>query len=1035
MNTRNIVETNIFLIFLTVTMSSYAISSVEANSLNIKKSVVGAFADEVKAVYPGEEITYRIHFDNNDNDFRATGITIVDYLPEQLSFVSADYDQVLGHYDADTHTYMWRYPAMQPGDATNVNITAKVKPDVLPGTTITNVAMIDSEQTSEATSSVDIITSSIIPIGLSKSVVGNYDKVYVGEEVTYSIRFCVNISQPVINVSVVDSLPQDLSFVKADGDGIIGYYDEITHTYTWVYSCILPGELVELEITAKVNQDVALGKTITNLATISSDQTLPRTASVDIITDMGDMEVEGLQIIPETIRRNDAITEITAVLIFPEGISREDIGEDPLVLFPGDIEASEQIIEEIDGKVKITAVFDEDAFCDAIASYGQVAVEIVGKFTSGSSFLGQTTITIIQAEDISDYISYIFIKQVWDHGDPTDSNDSMYEFNLEIYAYGDMAINMDADVASIEFLTPAGNNFHIPKELSQWSDNIWTSYEYNEEEHWPDFWFRDTRWEYRARFSDVADLQAYGDGEYTITLHYKSGNQSQTTAWFGMPGTEESIPQPTQEPIIIFPLPNQVVESPVAFSWESCTDVNASDIWIELEGKSNGGYKEDGFDLDKTSWGPVYLANGRWEITLDFENWSNIFSNNDGIGVIPAKYSRSRYEFTVATPPTNNYEVWGGETFIYDDHTTIDEDFLLRGYWSLDELQANGYVKLGESDGQTATFSGQYEYYIIATRGQILLDSIQGSDDSYYSSFEISCSTGNITDPNNILGPTDGLCAIVGKATCSSHFCGYFAFTNPGNWEGLTVITRNLNISKSIANPVEENENIGPDDTIIYSICFDSNDLIDAVTDVTIVDFLPDEVTFVSADSNEVLGEYDPNTHTCTWLYPVLAQESTIEKQLVVQVNPDVALGANITNFVTIDSNETPPTSSSVNIIYNRLAGELQMVPDTIRRNGTLTGIMGVLTLPEGIEENVDANELLVLSPIDKTEIKIRANNDQIVTETDGKIVIAAVFDMAQLMEAIPGYGPVGLIVEGKFTSGYIFYGEATIIITRFAGN
>ena len=157
--------------------------------------------------------------------------------------------------------------------------------------------------------------------------------------------------------------------------------------------------------------------------------------------------------------------------------------------------------------------------------------------------------------------------------------------------------------------------------------------------------------------------------------------------------------------------------------------------------------------------------------------------------------------------------------------------------------------------------------------------------------------------------------------------------------------------------------------------------------------------------------------------------------QLKVQVNPDVTLGTNITNFATINSNETPPTTASANIVYNRVVGDLQIVPDTIRRNGTITGIMAVLKLPEGIYENIDTNEPLVLSPVDQDEIKIRANDNPIVTETDGRTTVIAVFDKAEVMDTIPDYGEVGVKIIGKFTSGYTFYGETTITITRFAGN
>ena len=138
----------------------------------------------------------------------------------------------------------------------------------------------------------------------------------------------------------------------------------------------------------------------------------------------------------------------------------------------------------------------------------------------------------------------------------------------------------------------------------------------------------------------------------------------------------------------------------------------------------------------------------------------------------------------------------------------------------------------------------------------------------------------------------------------------------------MTVITSdyNLNLNKTVVN-IDEIETIGPNDTLTYRIYFDGNDFVNDITDITVVDILPDEVSFVSGDSNEVIGEYDPVKHTYTWLYPYLEPESAIEMRLNVQVNHDVAPGTTITNYATINSNETPPKTANVDVVsaYNPL--------------------------------------------------------------------------------------------------------------------
>ncbi len=898
------------------------------------------------------------------------------------------------------------------------------------------------------------------PLNVSKSVIGAPEGevmlVGVGNIVTYRICFDGNdIVQPIFNVSIVDILPQEVSFVKADGDGIIRHYDDNTHTYTWSFQFISPGDINRMDLIVKVNEDVALGKTITNIVTIDSEETPPATASVDIVTvegggQIGDLEVEDLQIIPSTIRRDNDLTDITAVMKLPEGYEISDVDVTKLlVLYPGNIKAREQLVTETEGRTVITAVFDKAALLDAISGYGQFNLEVIGKLISGQSFYGQATITITEAEDISDYISSMNIKinQIWDYNDPTDSTDLMYEFQLEIEALVDpafAAFNVEAHVEGIDFLTPAGYTFQIPKLPGQWSDGIWTSYKYDPE-------LNMARWEYRARSTSLDDLRAYGDGEYTITVHYlidslipPISSNDQITVWFGIPGTQDPIPQPIQEPVLISPLYNQAATSPVIFMWEPCKDKNTTEISINVDEHRTDGDKEDILDKNKTRWGPVYLTDGLWEARLAFGQWAS--SSENKISVDVGKYSQSKSEFIVIGQPSNRYEVWGGETFVGMDEPG---KFLSGGFGDIDQLEAYGYIKLGEAEGQTATFTGKYKHYLIATKGQFLLDSIQGSDGSHYSSFKESFELSNVTQPDNLLGPPDGKYATIGESNPWADFTGYFAFTNHDNWTGFTVKTINLNLSKSIVGTVYEIENIDPNDKITYKICFDSNDLVDAITDVSIVDILPDEVSFISAQSNEISGVYDPDMHTYTWFYPSLAPKSAIEMQLTVQVNPDAAPGSTITNFVYINSNEMPPATANIKIVTSEipppigdLSGDLQIYPSTIRRNGAQVNLKAVLQLPE--DTNIEVSDisdepaaLSILSP-ENFEGNIKART-QLPVETSDGIIFIAWFDVNELMSAIPGYyGELDVAVEGKFTSDQEFqefYGITKITISRFGGN
>ena len=117
------------------------------------------------------------------------------------------------------------------------------------------------------------------------------------------------------------------------------------------------------------------------------------------------------------------------------------------------------------------------------------------------------------------------------------------------------------------------------------------------------------------------------------------------------------------------------------------------------------------------------------------------------------------------------YEVWGGNT---------DYSEGLGGWWNaalnIDKLD---YTKLGEANG-TATFDGTYAYYVIATRAQVQVDTVQGSDGSYVTYLS---NTGNTFDAENIGGSPDGYYGVVGtQYDWRNTFAGYLLVQNPWSW-------------------------------------------------------------------------------------------------------------------------------------------------------------------------------------------------------------------------------------------------------------
>lgn len=232
-----------------------------------------------------------------------------------------------------------------------------------------------------------------------------------------------------------------------------------------------------------------------------------------------------------------------------------------------------------------------------------------------------------QKGKIAKHVYGIEISHGWDYRYP--GEDLIYECTFRVQS--------DASVALVEFLTPAGNTFQIPKLPKQWLPNGYTSYEYDGST---------AHWEYYASFLDQSGLGDYGDGTYTITVFYEGSGQDQTTAWFGIPRTDVYIPQATQEPILIFPLHNGTTTPRVTFEWESCEDSNAKLIVLYLENYQTGEVAQKWFQPSKNRWRNVKLSSGSWEADL---SWGQRYRrrNSDHILISVGKYSESDYKFTV----------------------------------------------------------------------------------------------------------------------------------------------------------------------------------------------------------------------------------------------------------------------------------------------------------------------------------------------------------------------------------------------------
>jgi uncharacterized repeat protein (TIGR01451 family) len=380
-----------------------ATASVDAvtymSPLTFSNSISGAVEGTPQWINPGDKVTYTLRFQNK-NSSDLNHVTIVDTLPKEVTFVRARTDDVgvYGRYDAKSHTYTWTYISLPPAkSSTSLDLVVQVNKDVAPGTTITNSATIDSDETPPTTARVDAMTY-YKSLNLSKtvvgSVIGEVEYVDANETVEYNICFENSNDSTITNVSVLDTLPKDLSFVSADDDGVFGKYDSKAHTYAWSYPSVAPGTSKCLTLIARVKPGLSASKTMTNFVAINSDETAPETASTDVVMGEGSLQVQSLRIVPDVIRRGGGTYDVQAVALLPPGIGKDDIKDTLPTLYPGRVRAKRQIVYGTATTSKVIALFDKADLIAAIPQNGQVTLKVAGKLKDGRSFYGEATVRI-----------------------------------------------------------------------------------------------------------------------------------------------------------------------------------------------------------------------------------------------------------------------------------------------------------------------------------------------------------------------------------------------------------------------------------------------------------------------------------------------------------------------------------------------------------------------------------------------------------------------------------------------------------------
>ena len=265
-------------------------SATEATHVDRSADLADLKVATPEPVRAGESLFYTVTV-TNSGPSDADNVSLVDTLPAGVS--NARYCVVVLPAEPCTVDDSTHFSPYTSGDALGlgtlvsgqskvVKLTVDVDPDVADGTTLTNTAVVDSDEddpapgNNSATEETEVVTEADLSITKSDSP----DPVVAGTDLTYTITVDSAGPSDALGVSVSDVLPAGTSFVSASAGGS---YDAGTNTVTWDLGTVKEADAPrELTLVVSVNPGRTLD--LSNTASVSSDTTDP-TAGNDSATE------------------------------------------------------------------------------------------------------------------------------------------------------------------------------------------------------------------------------------------------------------------------------------------------------------------------------------------------------------------------------------------------------------------------------------------------------------------------------------------------------------------------------------------------------------------------------------------------------------------------------------------------------------------------------------------------------------------------------------------------------------------------------
>jgi len=332
--------------------------------------------------YVGDNVTFTITVNNAGVD-PATGVTLLDALPEGLAYVSSQ--TVIGSYNAGTG--IWDLGDLAVGQTATLAITATSTNDT-PLSNVVQVQTVDqldpdstpgnSDAGEDDQVSVEVV-GQLIDLSLTKTV--NDATPNVGDLIQFSLELTNSRATEATDVSVKDPMPAGLTFQSSTATR--GSYNGSTGV--WTIGNVANGEIPRLTISALVDQ---IGTLVNTAEVLTADQpdinstpnnadpsendqasvsVTPRVADLQLAKTVDDAQPDVGQVVTFTLavtnQGPDAATGVSISDQLPEGLihvvhqaSRGSFDSQTGIWEVGHLESNETVTLQLGAQVQTIGV-------------------------------------------------------------------------------------------------------------------------------------------------------------------------------------------------------------------------------------------------------------------------------------------------------------------------------------------------------------------------------------------------------------------------------------------------------------------------------------------------------------------------------------------------------------------------------------------------------------------------------------------------------------------------------------------------------